>query len=103
MSEGARHHPEGQFELGLFMDLAQFEELERRVHGLIEKQDQAQRENAELHHQIKDLRHQLRILQEEREQWNAQQQKLLANQRDPQREELIRQKVAELLGKLESL
>lgn len=94
---------EGQFQLGLFMDLTQFEELERKIVGLLERQEKVQGENTELRDRISTLEEQLRLLSQENEKLTSQCEELLSNQRDKSKEELIRNKVVDLLQKLEGM
>jgi len=93
----------GQFELSLFMDLSQFEELERRVNALIDQQRKLRVENDELRSKVSDLEDQITLKAQENSQLTAQRDELLSNQRDLQKEELIRCKVTDLLQKLEGL
>jgi regulator of replication initiation timing len=99
------HHTtgRGQFELGLFMDLTQFEDLERKIVGLIERQDQLRLENNELRARINTLEEQLQRAGEENQRLLSQCTELSANQRDKDKEELIRHKVVDLLQRLEGL
>lgn len=92
---------EGQFELSLFMDITQFDELERRVSALIESQEKLKTQNRELQARVNDLEKQASVSAEEAQRLMSEREELLANQRDPQKEELIRRKVSELLSRLE--
>jgi chromosome segregation ATPase len=94
---------EDQFQLGLFMDLTQFEELERRIVGLLERQEKIQAENKELNTRLGTLEEQLQHLSQENEDLTAQRDELVNNQRDRDKEELIRHRVVDLLQKLEGV
>lgn len=94
---------EGQYQLGLFMDLSQFEELEKKIVSLLERQEKVQAENAELCKRVGELDEQIHLLNSENKKLAAQHEELLNNQRDKNKEELIRHKVVDLLQKLEGL
>lgn len=85
------------------MDLTQFEELEKRVLALVKKQNELRAENADLHKKLKDAEKHARTLTEDHQRLTAQQEELLGNQRDKDKEAVIRTKVADLLQKLEGL
>ncbi|RJP81765.1 MAG: cell division protein ZapB [Candidatus Zixiibacteriota bacterium] len=93
----------GQYELGLLMDLTQFEDLERKIIGLIERQDQLRSENSELRTRINMLEEQLASAGEENQRLQIQCGELTGNQRDRDKEEMIRHKVVDLLQRLEGL
>jgi len=92
-----------QSEIGFIMDLTQFDELERKIVGVIERLEKLNAENVELRNQISSLEGEIRRKVEENEQLAARREELLSNQKDVQKEELIRQKVADLLQKLNGL
>jgi uncharacterized protein (DUF3084 family) len=94
---------EDQYQLGLFMDLTQFEELEKKIISLLQRQEKMQAENTELHSRLGGLEEQVHLLNAEKEKLIAQHDELLNNQRDKNKEELIRHKVVDLLQKLEGL
>ena len=94
---------EGQFELSLFMDITQFDELERRVSALIDSQEKLKAHNRELQARVNHLESQVNASAEEAERLLAEREELLANQRDPKKEEQIRRKVSEMLARLDGL
>lgn len=92
-----------QFEIGLFMDLSQFDELERKVSGVIARFRELRDQNAELQDRIRILEKEVHQRLSENERLTAEREELRLKQRDEQKEGLIRQKVQELLNKLEGL
>jgi hypothetical protein len=91
---------DGQFEIGLFGDYSHFEELEERVKALIQNYKTLQNENSELKTRIFNIE---RELQEKSNQFDlmiAQRDILIKNQRDPVRDELIKQKILDLIEKI---
>jgi hypothetical protein len=94
---------EDQYQLGLFMDLTQFEELERKIVSLLQRQEKIQAENTELRSRLGGLEEQMHLLTAEKEKLIVEHDELLNNQRDKNKEELIRHKVVDLLQKLEGL
>jgi regulator of replication initiation timing len=93
----------GQFELSLFMDLTQFDELERRVVALIEVQEKLKTENRELQARVGDLESRIGTMAEDNRRLSTERDELLVNQRDPEKEALVRRKISDLLRKLENL
>ena len=102
MSE-AQSENEGQFELSLFMDITQFDELERRVSALIDSQEKLKAHNRELQARVNSLESQANASAEEAQRLMTERDELLANQRDPKKEEQIRRKVSEMLDRLDGV
>jgi DNA repair exonuclease SbcCD ATPase subunit len=102
MSE-ASNETESQFELSLFMDITQFDELERRVSALIDSQEKLKAHNRELQARVSSLENQANAAAEETQRLMAEREELLANQRDPKKEEQIRRKISEMLARLEGV
>ena len=100
MAEEAERGDHEQFEIGL-MDLSQFDELERKVVGVIQRLGELRSQNTELRDRISALESEMRSKNEENERLIAEREELLHNRKDEQRENLIRQKVQELLKKLD--
>lgn len=103
LEESAKAEQGAQFNIEFVMDLSQFDELERRVVGVIERLEKLKTENAELHTQMTALQEQFQLKVAESEQLAVQKEELLHSQRDEQKEQLIRQKVESLLAKLDGL
>jgi len=92
-----------QFEIGLFMDFSQFEELERRVLGVIERFKDLRNRNEELQEKVHRLEAEIQQQSAENERLLTRCEELQGNQRDVQKEDLIRQKIQTLLSKLEEV
>lgn len=91
-----------QFEIGLFMDLSQLDELERKVVGVIQRLEELRAQNSDLRDTISALKGDIRTKTEENDRLVRERDGLLHNQRDEKKESLIRKKLEELLKKLEN-
>jgi chromosome segregation ATPase len=91
------------YQLGLFMDLTQFEELEKKIVGLLDRQEKVIAENTELRNRVSALEEKVQSLNLDNQKLTSQREELLNNQRDKKKEEQIRHKVVDLLQKLEGL
>lgn len=100
VADEAEREDHEQFEIG-FMDLSQFDELERKVVGVIKRLGELRSQNTELRDRIGALESEMRSKSEENERLIAEREELLHNQKNEQKEDLIRQKVQELLKKLD--
>ncbi|MCX6641333.1 MAG: hypothetical protein NTW14_12790 [bacterium] len=100
----AGHTPkgsDGQFEIGLFGDLSQFDELERKVAHLIQRFGEMQAENAEMKLKLNELENDLQKQNSEIDLSINQRDLLIRNQRDSDRDELIKSKIMDLIAKLD--
>ena len=82
-----------QIEIDPFNDLSQFDELERKVIAVVQRLEEMRAENSELRDRIRALENEIRQKNQENED--------LLTQRDVKRETIIRQRLQELLRKLE--
>ena len=97
MGENAEMRGGEQFEIGLFMDFSQFEELEQKVLGIIERLKDLRSRNEELQEKVRTLEAEIQQQATENKRLLSQCEELRDNQRDAQKEELVRKKyVAEL-------
>ncbi|MBK6766815.1 MAG: cell division protein ZapB [bacterium] len=83
------------------MDIQTFDALDQKISRLLSKLTELQTQNQSLESEVAKLRSQHAVSTTELETLRRKCAALEENQRDPQREELIRSRIAALLDKLE--
>ncbi len=103
MREAEKDRAKGgkQFEIG-FMDLSQFDELERRVHSVIQRLRALEAENTELRNRIAALEAEVAEKEVETEQLLSLREQVKKSSGIAERDALLRRKVQDLLKKLEA-
>lgn len=84
------------------MDTQAFDTLEQKVSQVLEKLGRLRSENDELRQQVQEWEARYKELSSQFEGLTRERDKLVENQRDEDKEERIRQKVVELLARLEA-
>lgn len=92
-----------QFEIGLFADLSTFDELERKIVTIVQNVEDLKAENHKLRAKADKLENELKRKTEEIQLLASKERDLRDNQRDVQKEKLIRQRLQDLLKKLEGI
>ncbi len=87
----------------LFMDLTYFDELERKVRGVLERLRQLRSENKVLADRVAEMETALARLQAENEELKNSRQESQDSPARRERDQLLRRKVQDLLGKLDQL
>jgi predicted nuclease with TOPRIM domain len=84
------------------VDTKAFDTLEQKVSQVLEKLDHLRSENDDLRQQVQEWEARYKELSDQIEGLTRERDKLVENQRDETKEERIRQKVVELLARLEA-
>ncbi len=84
------------------MDTQAFDTLEQKVTQVLEKLGRLRSENDELRQQVQEWEARYKELHTQLEGLTRERDKLAENQRDEKKEERIRQKVVELLSRIEA-
>ncbi|MCB9357071.1 MAG: cell division protein ZapB [Calditrichaeota bacterium] len=84
------------------MDIQTFDALDQKVTRLLNKMSELQTRNRELETELSELRSDQTVSEQELKDLRQKCASLEENQRDPQREELIRTRISALLEKLET-
>jgi FtsZ-binding cell division protein ZapB len=87
----------------LFMDLTYFDELERKVKKVLDRLRQLRTENEALVDRLAEMETALKHLRMENEELKTRQQEFESAPANRERDQLLRRKVQDLLGKLDRL